>query len=172
MKRRKGGREAPPGPRCYISRPLSGTGQRGWRAKSRRHRGGGGERGSDNLRWWEETEEMMATEGKMPRQRQRRRAPRGPTYMWQKCIRKTDGSHCPASRSTTIPSRLRCTASPCSFLLLPHEAPKRPGGGGGPAGKSTFEPFTPFTPSLSGNNNNNNNKTGRAPESPVEFRDH
>lgn len=33
-KRRSGWvREAPPGPRCYISSPLSGPGQRGWRAK-------------------------------------------------------------------------------------------------------------------------------------------
>lgn len=102
------GERAPPGPRCYISRPLSGTGQRGWRAKSRRHRGGGGGRGSNNLRWWEETEEMMATKGKMPRWRRRRSAPPGRTYMWQKCIRKTDGSHCPASRSTTIPTSPLC----------------------------------------------------------------
>lgn len=58
--------------------------------------------GSNNLRWWEETEEMMATKGRRPRPR--RRAPRGRTYMWQKCIRKTDGSHCPASRSSTIPT--------------------------------------------------------------------
>lgn len=51
-------REAPPGPRCYISSPLSSTGQRGWRAKRNagrgaKGRGGGGERSFNNL-WWEE----------------------------------------------------------------------------------------------------------------------
>lgn len=60
-KRRSGWvREAPPGARCYISSPLSGTGQRGWRAKRNGGRGakdrgggGGGERRFNNL-WWEE----------------------------------------------------------------------------------------------------------------------
>lgn len=60
-------REAPPGPRCYISGPLSGTGQRGWRAKRKggrgaKDRGGGGERRFNNL-WWEE---MACQRGNAP----------------------------------------------------------------------------------------------------------
>lgn len=51
--KQRGEREAPPGPRCYISSPLSGSGQRGWRERSQRHRGGGGEGRFNNL-WWEE----------------------------------------------------------------------------------------------------------------------
>lgn len=142
------GGEAPPGPRCYISRPLSGTGQRGWRAKSRRHRGGGGEMGSNNLRWWEETEEMMATKGRTPGQRQRRSAPRGPTYMWQKCIRKTDGSRCPASRSSTIPASppsphlVTMLRARLSFCLMGRQ--REPGGGGESSGGEHLCTFHTF----------------------------
>lgn len=92
--------------------------------------------GSNNLRWWEETEEMMATReggrgGDAELPEDERICGKSASERLMALIVPPPGappSPPPPPRCCTAAP---CTAAPCTSLLLPHEAPKRARGGGG-----------------------------------------